>query len=249
MVELARTVAADGTSSALALFVDTRMETFVCTALLTVAVQVVLPPRSSLRELHRSEEMEIGGPRTNEADCELTPSVALITTVWATLTAPAVAVNMALLEPAKTVTAAGTVTIVALLLSDTLVLDCAVLFKVTVQVELPGVNKASRSQVNALTLGGPLVTVMMPPRPVVGISTPDADAPTVFVTVIEVLAVMLGDRVAVTTAVMPFGRVFWLMPINMHRLDPTVFVQKTDLSPAEETEPVETEIATMSEGE
>jgi hypothetical protein len=62
----------------------------------------------------------------SEAVCALLPSVAVTTAVWVVVTAPAVAVKLALLAPLDTVTDAGTVRLALLLLKATAVLAGAV---------------------------------------------------------------------------------------------------------------------------
>ena len=65
---------------------------------------------------------------------ELLPSVAVMTAVCTAVTVPAVALKVALVAPAETVTDAGTFRFALLSLSATLVLEGAGWLRVTVQV-------------------------------------------------------------------------------------------------------------------
>ena len=72
-------------------------------------MQVLAPPDDRLDGLHCSDETASAGDKVREAVCELLPSVAVTTAVWVPGTAPAVALKVALVAAAATLTEAGTV--------------------------------------------------------------------------------------------------------------------------------------------
>ena len=72
-------------------------------------------------------------------------------TVWSEVTAATVAVKVALLSPAPILTLPGTVTLVLLLDSATLVALEAAAVKVAVQVEVPGPVTVAGEQVRLLS--------------------------------------------------------------------------------------------------
>ena len=72
-------------------------------------MHVLAPPEFRLDGLHCRAARDSGGNRVREAVWELPLSVALTTAVWVVLTAAAVALNVAVADPAATVTDAGTV--------------------------------------------------------------------------------------------------------------------------------------------
>ena len=77
--------------------------------LFIVTVQVLLPPKTRLDGLHSREATASAGDKVREAVCELLPSVAVTTAVWAPGTAPAVALKVAVVAAAATLTEPGTV--------------------------------------------------------------------------------------------------------------------------------------------
>ena len=72
-------------------------------------MQVLAPPDDRLDGLHCREAKASGGNRVREAVWELLPSVAVTTTVCVPVTVPAVALKVALVAAAATLTDAGTV--------------------------------------------------------------------------------------------------------------------------------------------
>jgi hypothetical protein len=103
-----------------------------------VIVQVVLPPEVIVAGVHCSADTVTGGVTVTAEVAEVLFSDAVTVTDWLDATVPAVAVKLAVVEPAATVTEAGTVS--AVLLSETATLEPpvgAACDSVTVQVALP----------------------------------------------------------------------------------------------------------------
>jgi hypothetical protein len=88
-------------------------------ALFSVTVQVALRPAFRVPGLQLTADNRAGASRFNVKLCVPPPPLAVITAVWSVLTAETVAVNWALLAPARTVTLAGTVTLALLFWSVT----------------------------------------------------------------------------------------------------------------------------------
>jgi hypothetical protein len=131
--------------------------------------------------------------------------VAVTLALWFVATAPAVATKIAELAPAITVTDTGTVSSALLSESATAAPVDAASFNPTVQVaDAPEAN-VSGLQLNDVTASGKMV-VMVPPAALNGSEPADGVAPSALVIAIEVV-VVLGERVAVTTATTPF----WIM--------------------------------------
>ena len=86
---------------------------------MSVIVQVLTPAGRRLDGLHVSEVIEIAGSTVSEAVCELVPTAAVMATDWELVTVPAVALKVALVAPAATVTVAGVVSTALLLLMAT----------------------------------------------------------------------------------------------------------------------------------
>ena len=86
---------------------------------------MLVPPDSTLEGLHPREITVIGGSTVTEAVCELVPKVAVTTTDWVVATVPAVAVKVALVAPAATVTDAGSVSAELLSVNETVVAETA----------------------------------------------------------------------------------------------------------------------------
>jgi hypothetical protein len=79
-----------------------------------------------------------------------------------------------------------------------------------------GVFKVDGLQVSACKLiGCAVITVMVPPVPVIGIPLPDNDAPSGFA--MEIVGLTAADEtVTLTTATTPFGITFALIPVSRH---------------------------------
>lgn len=137
VVEPAATVTEGGTVRA-ALLSETATEVLAEAAADNVTVHVEVPPDVTVDGEHCSREtVAAGGVMVSDAVAETPLNEAVIVTGWLLVTDPAVAVKLALVEPAATVTEAGTVR--AALLSEiaTAELTEAAADNVTVHVEFP----------------------------------------------------------------------------------------------------------------
>ena len=76
-----------------------------------MTVQVDASPEARLVGVHETGFRTVGATSAIEAVCELPLYVAVMTAFWAVEMVPAVAANVALLEPAATVTEAGTLSV------------------------------------------------------------------------------------------------------------------------------------------
>ncbi len=155
------------------------------------------------------------GDSVIDAVLELPFKLALTVAVWPLVTLAAVAVKLAALAPAATITEDGTVKLALLLLNATLAppLGAAPL-KLTVQLVLPGVVSADAWHVNALTtVVEPTVT--WPPEALVAIAAPEEEAATALLipTLIELLPT--GVRVMVATIPFPMPAVFSPLPTHI----------------------------------
>ena len=85
------------------------------------------------------------------------------------------------------------------------------------QTELAGVMKDVGLQVSAFTpRGGKLMAVTVPPVAITEIGLPNSDAPSAFVSEIEVLLATVGESVTVTMAATPFETTLALIPVSKH---------------------------------
>lgn len=103
-------------------------------AALTVTVHALVILDTRLDGPHTTEVTLSAGRTVTDAVWELLPNVAVTITGWELLTAPAVAVKVALAAPAGTVIDAGMVTEALLSLRETAVLTVVALLSVTVHV-------------------------------------------------------------------------------------------------------------------
>jgi hypothetical protein len=113
---------------------------------------------------------------------------------------PAVAWNVAVVDPAPTVTDPGTVSAAAL--SDRLTVAPPVFDTVTVHVLVPPLLNEPGAHVTPVNVGG-AGPVTVPPEPLIASAWPSSVAPSVFVTPIVVLATPAAI-VTVTVATTPF---------------------------------------------
>ena len=86
---------------------------------------MVAAPEFTLVGLHAKAETSVGATKLKVAVWEEPFRVAVTVALWDVVTAPAVAVKVALLAPLDTVTEAGTLRLALLSLSATLMLDAA----------------------------------------------------------------------------------------------------------------------------
>ena len=108
----------------------------------SVTTQFVLPPPMNVEGEHVSNDGVAGGCSVRVNVLVISPAVAEIVAVPLAVTAPAVAVNAALVKPAATVTDAGTVTLGWLLVRATgNPLLGAAAVRLTTQEVVPGVAK------------------------------------------------------------------------------------------------------------
>jgi hypothetical protein len=120
-----------------ALLLVTPTEVAVSAAWLSVMVQVLMPPATRLDGLHASDVIDIAGRMVREAVFELVPRTAVTTIDWELVTVPAVALKVAVVAPAATVTVAGTESDTLLLVTPTDVAATAAWLSVIAQVLTP----------------------------------------------------------------------------------------------------------------
>jgi len=143
-----------------------------------VAVFAFTLPKARLEALTLNVDTE--APNSSAKVFATLPALAVRVAVCAVLTDETVAVNVALLAPAATVSVAGTVT--ALLLLARLTVNppvAAAAFRVTVQLSVPAPVNDPLAQLNALSTGTPvplrLTTVEVPLEELlVRVSEPEA---------------------------------------------------------------------------
>jgi hypothetical protein len=152
--------------------------------------------------LHVKVESCGGGESVSDAVFEIPPKLAVTTAECVAVTALAFAVKPAVLEPAATLTDAGTVTAPSLLVRATDVAADALPLKVTVQDEVPGPVRDAGLQVIELRVG-PGVAEITPAVPETATGLPPAEAAPGFDTPTVVL-LRLADTVAEATATTPF---------------------------------------------
>jgi hypothetical protein len=136
VVDPAATVTADGTVSDVLLLANVTLDPPAGAVCVSVTVQVLTALCPKLVGLHATPDTSPGATRLIATVCELLPSVAVTVALWLlTIDAAAVALKVAVVDPAATVTAAGTVSNALLLARVTLEPPAgAVCVSVTVQV-------------------------------------------------------------------------------------------------------------------
>jgi hypothetical protein len=138
--------------------------------------------------------------------------VAVTVTVSVVITTPAVAVKLAELAPANTVTVAGIVTKASVSDSVTEVLVETAWLKVTLQEAVaPGPTALGLQPSDVKPTGGPVVIV--PPDPVVSMALPFAEVLRALVT-LTVVEDVATDSVTVRTATTPFSMTFAFRPLE-----------------------------------
>ncbi len=174
-------------------------------ARVNVTVQELEAPEVRVVGLHCSEDTLTTGLRLSDADREAPLYEAVTVAVWADVTEEAVAVKDAPVDPAGTVTEAGTERLE--LLSEratTAPPEGAAPVSETEQVVEPGVAIVVGLQLKALrplTICGP---VTVPPLPLSAIDTPWVETPYAFETAIDELATPEAI-VTLTVATVPFA--------------------------------------------
>ena len=177
-----------------------------------MTVQVLDAPELTLVGLHARAETSVGATMLKVVLWEAPFRVAVMVALWFVVRTPAVAMKVAELAPAGTVTDAGIVS--GALLSDSVMVapEEAASFKLTVQVVEAPEATVPGLQLKDVKLSGTTV-VIVPPVAVMGSALADWVAPNALAMAIDV-AVVLGEIVAVTTATTPFWTIFALSPVN-----------------------------------
>jgi hypothetical protein len=118
----------------------------------TVQVEVAAEPR--LDGVHESRLTTACDTSEMDADCEPPFNEAVTEAVWSEVTVPAVAVKVAVLDPAATLTVAGTVSSGLLLDSETVAAAATPLESVTVHVDVAADPRLAGEQASKLTTTG-----------------------------------------------------------------------------------------------
>jgi hypothetical protein len=166
----------------------------------TVTVHIELTPDPRLVGLHDSELTAVALASATDAVCVLPFNAAVTVAVWSAAIVPAVAVNVAVLDPAATTTDPGTVSAAVLL--DSVTVPPLVFDSVTVHMLVRPVLSEPGVQLKPVNIGSTGV-VTVPPVPVMDNASPSRVAPSVLVTPTVVL-VTPAAIVTVTTATTPF---------------------------------------------
>jgi hypothetical protein len=199
------TVTAAGTTRAGLLLDSATLAPAGGAALVRVTVQALVAPEVNVVGLQVTEASAAGADKLNETAWEALPRVAVRTAVASELIVPAVALKLALLDPAKTLTVDGTVRFGLLLESPITVPPVgAAPLKLTVQADVPAVASKVGLQLKELRLGADTV----PPVAEIGMDVPSAVLATGFVTTI----VVVSETVTVTEPTTPLEIVLRLSP-------------------------------------
>ena len=187
-----------------------------------MTVQVLDAPELTLVGLHARAETSVGATMLKVVLWEAPFRVAVMVALWFVVRTPAVAMKVAELAPAGTVTDAGIVS--GALLSDSVMVapEEAASFKLTVQVVEAPEATVPGLQLKDVKLSGTTV-VIVPPVAVMGSALADWVAPNALAMAIDV-AVVLGEIVAVTTATTPFWMMFALSPFTFSPVKKQVYV-------------------------
>jgi hypothetical protein len=218
---------------------------------LSVATQALVAPAAIEAGVHDSEEIvnaAVGGDSVSTTVL-LTPlSVAVIEAPVAAVTLLAVAVNVAELAPAGTVTDGGVVRLALLLDSATLAVAGAAPVRVTVHDEEPGAVMETGAHETPLSAAEDAMAVIVPPFPVIGSAEPSAKAPSVLITPTFVL-VSVDEAANVTVATTPFEIAVVFIPHTTQRYVPEPLAQDRDFPAAVSALPAAMFTTERSEGE
>jgi len=176
----------------------------------SVTVQVVAAPEFKLVGLQARPVSSVGATRVKLAVWDVPFRVAVTVADWVVVMVPAVAMKLAELAPAGTVTDAGIASRELLSDSAMVVLEEAGRFKPTVQVMDAPEDAVAGLQPRDVKVSGTVVIV--PPVAVMGSVLADGEAPNALVMPIAAAAA-LGDIVADTTATTPFCTMFASSPL------------------------------------
>ena len=182
-------------------------------ALVRVTVQALVAAEPKVVGVQVTEASATGADKVNETVGEALPRVAVSTAVPFALMVPAVAVKLAEVAPATTVTVAGTLRAGLLLDSPTTVPPVgAAALKLTVQADVPDVASEVGLQLKELRLTA-CTTDTIPPVAEIGRDVPPAVLATGFVTpIVVVCEVVVCESVTVTVATTPLEIVLRLSP-------------------------------------
>jgi hypothetical protein len=178
----------------------------------SVTVQLLVPPTPSVDGVHNTELTFTAVARMMDAACVLPFNVAVSVAVWSGAVASAVAVNVAVVDPAATAADPGTASAAVLL--DSVTVPPPVFESVTVQVlvpPLPSVDGVQLKPAKVVSAG----TVTVPPVPLTDSACPSSVAPSVLATPMVVLATPVAS-VTVTTATTPFCIRLAFKPASRH---------------------------------
>jgi hypothetical protein len=135
-------------------------------AFVSTTVHIVEPPEGINEALHENAESCGGGSTVKDTVWDIPLKMAVTMAVCVAVTALAVALNAAVLEPAPTLTEAGTETLASLLVRLTVAMPPlgTGLLSVTVQAKVPSPVSDTGLQFNPLS-AGPTVAKIIPPVP------------------------------------------------------------------------------------
>jgi hypothetical protein len=211
-----------------------------------VMAQLVVPPELTLVGLQPRPVTIMGATKVKVVVCELPFKLPVIMAVWVPVSMPSVAVKVAVVVPAPTLTLAGITKAGLLLARATLVPPTgAAWFRVTVHVVLPLELTLVGLQAKTEIMAG---VPIKPPLAAIWSALPDGEALDALVMAMEVPIVAL-DSVTVATATTPSGIVFWFIPVSKQEYEPEPATHEIDLPAAVAAAPALAEIATMAEGE
>ncbi len=233
VVAPAATVTEAGTVSAVVLLLfSVTLDPPVGAACDNVTVQLDVPAELTVVGVHCTAVTVTVGDTVSEAVAEPPFSVAVTVAVWLEVTVAAVAVNVAVVAPAATVTEAGTVTTVVLLLVS-VTLDPpvgAACDNVTVQLDVPAEARVVGVHCSAVTIDSRL---MVPPVPETATNVPPGSVPIVLLITSESkVPAPLAGIVAVTTATTPVPMAVSFIPVARHVREPAPDTQES-VSPAD----------------
>ena len=218
VVAAAATVTEAGTVRAALLLDNATEDPPVGAAWDKVTVQVDEPPEVTVFGEQAKVVTVVFGDTVTEAVAELPFKEAVNVTAVDVVAVPALAVNVAVVAPAATVTDAGTVSAALLLDKATEAEADGAMESPTVQVDVAPDSTELGRHCSVETVGA---TLMTPPLPVSARNVPSEAAATVLPIVrVSEDCVLDGDTVAVTTATTPLAIVLAFMPLAKHVTDP-----------------------------
>ena len=194
----------------------------------SVTVQVLVPPLLSVAGVHDNELTVTAAAKAIDAIRVLPFNDAVSVAVWSVAIVPAVAMNVAVVDPVATATDPGTVSAAVLL--DSVTVAPPVFVSVTVHVLVPPLLNVAGVQFKPAKVGS-AGTVTVPPVPLTDSACPSSVAPSVLVTPMLVLATPPA-MVTVTSATTPFCIREEFKPASRHRYVPELEEQLIDFPAA-----------------